>query len=407
MQIEPSCAMYGVKGDVRLSEGQNHPPIPIPISPGDSTSTSEAQDCYSQPPHSSNTPQDVPDIPFQVNAPPEVMDTTPASLNTPPSSPSETVLSGISDLYIDEFNEGFGFGNLIIDVDKYDVEYYDIGDTPVMRVVPIVDLTVQPVSVPDDYIKEHRDGEVVCVYDGVNTDDTFKMIQSILNEVIDSLPIEINAPPYTGDFINYRNNFDDNIPDCQSLKGHLLDHNKYPYTNKKIRFPSSESAISKETINEFGPFDHDQDKSETDTPPVLTNAKDAPFQVNDVRFKKKEELIYIHTFKEILKKDRDGNRLGRLKSKRGTLGIYKLDPFLKKEPIFDKHGKRVTYHQSQLKFTKTCKDCPCLSMFNHQYGMNTTVSDEDVNFPPDQVPDISKPPPNFNKSKLHSTPPPH
>ena len=257
MQIGPICVMYGVKGDVRLSEGQNHPPITIPISPGDSTSTSVAQDCYSQPPHSSNTPQDVPDVSIQVNAPPEVMDTTPVSFNTPPVSPSEIVLSGISDLYIDEINEGFGFGNLYIDENKYDFEYYDnIDDTPVTRIVPIVDLTVQMVSVPDDNTKEDRDGDVICVHDGVNvvidnppidgpptsedfvklgvnTDDTFNMIQIILNEVIDFLPIEINALPNTKDFVNQSTNFDDNIPDCQSLKGHLLDHNKYPYTNKK------------------------------------------------------------------------------------------------------------------------------------------------------------------------------
>ena len=236
MQIGPICVMDGVKGDVRLSEGQNHPPIPI--SPGDSTSQSVAQDCYSQP--ASNTPQDVPDfVSTQVNAPSEVMDTSLDSFNISPVSPSEIELSGISNLYIDEKD--------------YDFEYYDnIDDTPVTtKNVPNVDLTVQIVSVPDDNTKVNRDGDVICVHDGVNvvidnppidgpptsedfvklgvnTDDTFNMIQIILNEVIDFLPIEINALPNTKDFVNQSVNFDDNIPDCQSLKGHLLDHNKYP-----------------------------------------------------------------------------------------------------------------------------------------------------------------------------------
>ena len=326
--------MYGVKGDVRLSEGQNHPPIPIPISPGDSTSTSVAQDCYSQPSHSSNTPQDVPDVSIQVNAPPEVMDTSPVSFNTPPVSPSEIELSGISDLYIDEKNYDFGISNLYIDENKYDFEYYDnIDDTPVTKNVPIVDLTVQIVSVPDDNTKVNRNGDVIYVHDGVNvvidnppidgppttedfvklgdnTDDNINMIQIILNAVIDSLPIEIDVLPITKDFVNQSVNFDDNIPDCQSLKGHLLDLKKYPYSNKKNGFPSSESAISKETIEELGPFDPDPDKSETDTPPVLTNAKDAPFQFNDVRLKKEEELNYIHSFRKIQKKIGMGTRWG-------------------------------------------------------------------------------------------------
>ena len=109
--------------------------------------------------------------------------------------------------------------------------------------------------------------------------DLMDHVHDGVNDVIDDLPIEIDDLPITEDFDNLSVNTDDNIPDCHSLKGHLLDLKKYPYSNKKNEFPSSESAISKETIEEFGPFDPDPDKSETDTPPRFNKCQRCPFLI--------------------------------------------------------------------------------------------------------------------------------
>ena len=114
--------------------------------------------------------------------------------------------------------------------------------------------------------------------------------------------------------------------------------------------------------------------------------------------------------------------MGILRSNKRTRGIYRLDPFLRKEKMSDKHDKRVHYRDSQLKYTKTCKNCPCLRMFDYQYEISIIPNDEDVNFPPpitsnhypkcsnfnaDQVKDVTRPPPILVKLSYIEPLPPH